>query len=167
MKDYVAQLRALLGHRPLILPGSSVVVTDERGGVLLLARADTGGWGLPGGLMDPGESFEDTARREVLEETGLVVGELTLLGLFSGGPTYFYRYPNGDQVHNATAAYVTALPPGATVVPDQVENTAAAFFDIDRLPADLIPPERPILDAYRDAYRQAPSGLAVKAVRRR
>ncbi|PSM44617.1 DNA mismatch repair protein MutT [Streptomyces dioscori] len=167
MKDYVAQLRALLGHRPLILPGSSVVVSDEQGKVLLLARADTGGWGLPGGLMDPGESFEDTARREVLEETGLVVGALTLLGLFSGGPTYFYRYPNGDQVHNATAAYVTALPAGAVVVPDQVENTAAAFFDIDRLPADVIPPERPILDAYRDTYRHRQDGSTAQAAGQR
>ncbi|MFJ6694913.1 NUDIX hydrolase [Streptomyces sp. NPDC091272] len=155
MNDYVAELRSLVGHRPVIFPGSSVVVTDDRGRVLLLARADTGGWGLPGGLMDPGESFEETARREVLEETGLVVGELDLLGLFSGGPDFFYRYPNGDEVHNVTAAYVAPLPAGSTVVPDRVENTAAAFFDIDDLPPDVITPERPILDMYRDRYGDA------------
>ncbi|GGU80563.1 DNA mismatch repair protein MutT [Streptomyces litmocidini] len=162
MNDYVAELRALLGHRPVIFPGASVVVTDDSDRVLLLARADTGGWGLPGGLMDPGESFEDTARREVLEETGLTVGELTLLGLFSGGPEYFYRYPNGDEVHNVTAAYVTSLPAGATMVLDRTENTDAAFFDVDDLPADVIAPERPILDAYRDACRGRPAAPTAK-----
>ncbi|MEU3721282.1 NUDIX hydrolase [Streptomyces sp. NPDC031705] len=163
MNDYVAELRALLGHRPVIFPGASVVVTDDLGRVLLLARTDTGGWGLPGGLMDPGESFEDTARREVLEETGLVVGELALLGLFSGGPQYFYRYPNGDEVHNVTAAYVASLPAGATLVLDRAENTDAAFFDIDDLPADVITPERPILATYRDACRDRSAVLTAKA----
>ncbi|NEA46099.1 hypothetical protein [Streptomyces sp. SID10815] len=35
--------------------------------------------------------------------------------------------------------------------PDQVENTAAAFFEVDDLPPDVITPERPILDQYRRA----------------
>lgn len=162
MNDYVAELRAVLGSRPVIFPGSSVVMTDDRGKVLLLARADTGGWGLPGGLMDPGESFEDTARREVLEETGLVVGELSLLGLFSG-PEFYYRYPNGDEVYNVTAAYHAPLPSDATVVLDQVENTEAAFFDVGDLPPDVITPERPILDLYRRAWCR-PDALTARAV---
>ncbi len=54
---------------------------DERS-VLLLRRAvdpGRGGWDLPAGYLDPGESFETAARREAREEAGLEV-ELVALG---------------------------------------------------------------------------------------
>lgn len=37
-------------------------------------------WSIPKGLVDPGESLEQAARRETLEETGVAVGELSALG---------------------------------------------------------------------------------------
>jgi len=37
-------------------------------------------WGIPKGLPDQGESLEEAARRETLEETGIVAGRLTELG---------------------------------------------------------------------------------------
>ncbi|MEU9188970.1 NUDIX hydrolase [Streptomyces sp. NPDC048484] len=147
MDDYVSALRQAVGTRPLVLPGTSVLVTDPEGRVLLLTRADTGGWGLPGGIMEPGESFEETGRREVLEETGLAVGQLELLGIYSGASCY-YRYPNGDEIYNVTAAYLTALPEGAVVSLDVGENTHWRFFAPDDVPATLISPERPILADY-------------------
>ena len=45
--------------------------------------------------MEPGETFEEAARREVREETGLLVGELKLVGIYSG-PDQILTYPNGD-----------------------------------------------------------------------
>ena len=54
---------------------------------MLLQKRYDGGWGLPGGLMELGESLEDTAKREVLEKTGLVIEDLKLLEIFSG-PEY-------------------------------------------------------------------------------
>ncbi len=143
---YIAELRAVLGTRPLILPGAAVIVTDANRRVLLMQRADTGGWGLPGGFMEPGESLEETARREVMEEVGLELDELTLMGVFSG-PEQYFRYPNGDQVFNVTTVY-TARARGWALQLDPEEVTTARLFSVHDLPADPIAPEVPILAEY-------------------
>lgn len=72
---------------------------NEIGEILFQRRSDSFDWGLPGGAMEPGETPEETARRELKEETGLDAGALQLLGVFSG-PRYYYRY-RSLQCHRA------------------------------------------------------------------
>ena len=79
--NYVQQMRSLIGHRLLLLAGPNVIITDARHQILLQLRKG-GTWGLPGGLLEPGESLEQTAVREVKEETNLDVRNLLLLGIF-------------------------------------------------------------------------------------
>jgi 8-oxo-dGTP diphosphatase len=50
------------------------VVLDEDGRVVLVHRPRYDDWTLPKGKLDPGESFEEAALREVEEETGLRCG---------------------------------------------------------------------------------------------
>jgi ADP-ribose pyrophosphatase YjhB (NUDIX family) len=55
---------------------AGAVVRDDEGRVLLVLRANEpsrGRWSLPGGRIEPGESAEQAAAREVREETGLDV----------------------------------------------------------------------------------------------
>ncbi len=66
------------------LVGVGAVVIDG-GKVLLVQRGQEPGkgtWGLPGGLVELGETVADAVRREVAEETGLDVEPGPLLGIF-------------------------------------------------------------------------------------
>lgn len=121
-----------------------MIVRDGAGRILMQQRSDNGEWALVGGAMELGESLEETARREVWEETGVEVGSLRLLTVLSG-PEFFYTYPNGDQVYNVSAVFTTVIDQ-AEPRPDGVESLQAAFVPVDQLPE---PGEDPV---YRALY---------------
>ncbi|MFD1738049.1 NUDIX hydrolase [Bacillus salitolerans] len=143
--SYVMELRELVGHRPLLLPGSVVIILNEDHQILLQHRHD-GDWGLPGGLMELGESLEDTARREVKEETGLDIGELELLGVFSG-PDYYLKLPNGDELYSVTAVYLAHESKG-TIKMDRNESIDLQYFTCNELPEGLNEETRNYLEPY-------------------
>ncbi|KMK97405.1 NUDIX hydrolase [Rossellomorea marisflavi] len=102
---YIEELRSLIGTRPVNLVGSTVILTDGEGRILLQRRTfPAGKWGLPGGLMELGESAEETARREVKEETNLDVGRLHLVSVYSGQDQYI-EAANGDQFYSVTICF--------------------------------------------------------------
>ncbi|MDM5247423.1 MULTISPECIES: NUDIX hydrolase [unclassified Lysinibacillus] len=129
--EYYKFLRQYVGHQPIILPGSVVIILNNENEVLLQKRYD-GSWGLPGGLMELGESLEDTAKREVLEETGLVIEDLKLLGIFSG-PDYYLKVSNGDEFYSVTAVYYTRNIKGNLVI-DYNESETMQYFSLLKLP---------------------------------
>lgn len=60
---------------------AGVVIVNNKGEILLLdhqIRPGTG-WGIPGGFIDRGEQPEESAIREVLEETGLKLDSIELV----------------------------------------------------------------------------------------
>ena len=76
------------------LPSSSALVLDGRERVLLVRRGrepEPDAWSLPAGLIRYGETAEEAAAREVLEETGIRVAIGGLLGVYDLiGPGYHY-----------------------------------------------------------------------------
>ena len=134
---YVMELRRELGSRPIIMAGTGVILVNGKNEILLGRRTDNGFWDYPGGSMELGESFEDCARREVLEETGLTCGKLEFLMDVSGQES-FYRYPNGDQVYIAGIVYLCRDFTGQMKVQEE-EVAEQRFFPIDRLPENLVP----------------------------
>jgi 8-oxo-dGTP diphosphatase len=67
---------------PLHRIGVSAVTLDEYGRALLIQRRDNGRWEAPGGFLELDETIEAGARREVLEETGVVVELEQLTGIY-------------------------------------------------------------------------------------
>lgn len=104
MSEYIKSLRQHLGHTPLLQVGASVIVINEAGQMLMQQRTDCGSWGYAGGSVELGESVEQTAERELFEETGLKAQKLELLGVYSGEKMQ-YTYPNGDKVSNVDIVY--------------------------------------------------------------
>ena len=140
MADYIMDLRKTVGCRPLLQVGAGVIVEDGAGRVLLQRRSDNGCWDYAGGSMELGEEAETTARRELLEETGLTARHLELLGVFSGKDMH-YIYPNGDEVYNVDIVYICREYTGE-LTPQKGEVDELRFFDAGSLPENISPPSR-------------------------
>ena len=69
--EYWKMLRDKVGSMPIMLMAAGVIVQNEAGEILLQKRSDSNKWGIPGGMLDYGESAEEAAIREVHEETGV------------------------------------------------------------------------------------------------
>jgi 8-oxo-dGTP pyrophosphatase MutT (NUDIX family) len=141
---YFLDLRAKVGPQPLIAVGADVIVLDAERRVLLQQRKDDGRWSTPGGSMEPGESFEQTAQRELFEETGLRAEWLELITVCAG-PDFFHTYPNGDEIYNAVAIFLGHNTTG-TLRFSPVESINIQYFAVDALP-DMPPTIRHMLNA--------------------
>jgi ADP-ribose pyrophosphatase YjhB (NUDIX family) len=67
-------------------PVAGVIPVDDKGHLLLVKRAiepRIGTWVFPGGYMDLGETAEEAAARETMEEANLAVSELSLIGVYT------------------------------------------------------------------------------------
>ena len=151
--SYLSGLRKFVGHSPLLMVGATAFVLNDKNELLLLKRADNHCWGPPGGAVEPGEVVEDSVRRETLEETGLKIGELTLFGVFSGADQ-FYRYPNGDEVHNVTITYLAHVLDGDIHI--SPEHTDWKYFALDEIPSEISPPIIPILKKFLADFQVMP-----------
>lgn len=144
---YILNLRKELPnpHRPLIMCSAGVIIIDKLGRVLLQKRTDNNKWGLPGGSLELGESFQEAAIREVYEEVGLRVKSLKLFNVYSGRECY-NKYPNGDEIFNASSIFISNDYEGEVIL-DKEESEDAIFFSKDRIPnlEEINPPDRVVL----------------------
>ncbi|KGX84938.1 NUDIX hydrolase [Pontibacillus marinus] len=138
--SYIQHMRSLIGTERLFTVGCGIIVEDEDGRILLQHRSDADIWGIPGGIMEIGESFTDAAVREVYEETGLTILQPELFGLYSGESCYV-TYPNGDQMYSVQVIFYSKDYDGILSQHDE-ESKDHQFFDRSSLPENLNPRQK-------------------------
>ena len=130
-------------HFPHVHPCAIVVV--RRPGEILLTRKPQwveGRYSLVAGFMEMGESLEETAAREVLEETGIVIDNIRYVG------SQAWPFPS-QLMAGFTADYVSG-----EIVIEQSELEDVRWFPVDDLPK--LPPKRSIARYLIDNYRHLP-----------
>lgn len=106
-------------------------LAESAGGLYLIRRRQAprqGDWALPAGFIEHGEAPAAAAARETLEETGLTVAVIGLVGV------YPYTEQGGAQ-SGIVIAYQARVVAGQPVAGDDAE--AVCLFDPADLPADL------------------------------
>ena len=111
--------------RPIVGVGVALL---RPGAVLLVRRGqppNAGAWSLPGGAQELGETVETTARRELLEETGLSVGPL----LLAASVDSIHRDPDGRiRYHYTIIDFAARWERGEAQPGDDVTDIAWADF---------------------------------------
>lgn len=128
-------------HKNPALTVDAVIVKD--GEIVLILRKGEpfrGQYALPGGFVEYGETVEAALKREVFEETGLVVEITSLVGVYSDP----HRDPRG---HVVSVAFTAAIVGGALV--GGSDAAEAMLWDIGKLPRLAFDHGKIIKDALR------------------
>jgi 8-oxo-dGTP diphosphatase len=131
ISDYLRGIRRHVGNDLVLLPSVTVLLWDDVGRLMLMREAETLLWQTIGGTVDPDESPWDAARREALEETGMVV-ELQRLRAAVGGPGYRVHYPNGDLCSYVASVFDAVVEAG-TPTPDGDEAHELRWFEVGEI----------------------------------
>lgn len=117
-----------------LVPAANALVVNEAGEILLIQRSDNGLWALPGGAMDLGETIEETAVRETLEETAVDIEITGLVGIYTD-PAHRIEYTSNGEVRQEFAVVFSAKPIGGSATTSDEAKQAAwvAPDDIDSL----------------------------------
>ena len=134
-RGYIMEMRKYVGHAPIMSCSCGVIIENAEGEILLQKRRDNGSWALIGGAMEMGETFEEAAKREVKEESGLSIGKLEIFKLCSGRDCII-EYPNGDVTFGPGIIFLTKEYEGE-IVGDPEEVIEHRFFKKTDIPENL------------------------------
>lgn len=146
--DYIKYIRSMVSHNAINLTGVNVIIYNDKHEVLLQKRGEYPAniWGLLGGITELGESLEETAIREVKEETNLDISNITLLGTTSGKGAYM-DFPNGDKAYFITIGYYTNEYSGEMIV-DNEETLDLEFFAHRDIPDNVPRTHKEMIDRF-------------------
>jgi ADP-ribose pyrophosphatase YjhB (NUDIX family) len=149
----VTQQEGTMTSNMRIRATAGVVLRNADGQVLLMRRRFEDTWGVPGGGVEPGESWADAALRECYEETGWRARIDGLLGVYSDPATQTHTYPDGSLRHFVGVVFLaSAVERDGS--PDG-EASELRWATGEDLPAPLFAPDIPVLhDAFAPDLRR-------------
>jgi 8-oxo-dGTP pyrophosphatase MutT (NUDIX family) len=130
LSPYILDIRNKIGNQLLLLPSVTILVFDEERKVLLVKHSNEKLWVAPGGMIEPDESPETAALREMREETGTEIEIIRILGSF-GGPDFRITYENGDEVVYVMTVYEAKIRSGH-LRPDGFETLDIGYFSYEQ-----------------------------------
>jgi ADP-ribose pyrophosphatase YjhB (NUDIX family) len=135
---YLDDIGRVVPNQPhAVLPAVCAAIFDGDGQVLLERRSDNGFWGLPGGAVEVGESVEQAVKREVMEETALVVEVKRLVGVYSDPRrNNIHTYPSGSVVNWVAIVFECVRVDGELRISH--ESTDIRYFHVDDLPGKTL-----------------------------
>lgn len=137
MSEYYQELRGKVGSELLMMPSVAAIIRNKEDEILFIRKSGESTWGLPAGAIEPGERPGRAVRREVYEETGLMVHPTSIIGVF-GGEKFRYEYSNGDQVEYTVIVFECSIIRGMLRAVDG-EAEEFKFFKETDLPVTAIP----------------------------
>ncbi|MCM8821242.1 MAG: NUDIX hydrolase [Candidatus Omnitrophica bacterium] len=119
-------------------PAVDAIIKKDKGVVLVYRKNPPPGWAIPGGFINYGESAENAAAREALEETGLHIRNLELFGVFSD--------PGRDPRFHTISIVYTAEGRGTLKAGDDASRVG--IFSQEELPDNMAFDHRKILQQF-------------------
>ena len=108
-----------------------VVVRPGRSGHEVCLVSDGRHWGLPKGNLEPGETPEQAALREISEETGIDRDALAIVAELSPSEYVYRRRDSGRLIFKRVHQYLVTAPPDAPLHPQASEIAEAAWLPLD------------------------------------
>ena len=102
-----------------------VLLTDNK--ILLLQKPRRGWWVAPGGKMEPGESVKDSCLREFKEETGIILQNPNIKGIFT------FIMKDGDQVVSEWMMFTFMATQGGGHALHETEEGILTWHPIDQV----------------------------------
>jgi 8-oxo-dGTP pyrophosphatase MutT (NUDIX family) len=144
--------------RPNEVSSGGVVFRRSPDGVEICLVNDGRYWGFPKGLIEPGESPEVAALREISEETGIALDVLVLTAALPLTEYVYRRRDSGALIFKRVHHFLVEAPAGTELHPDAAEIAEAAWLGIVEARGRLsFKNTYPIIDAAGDLLAGAPT----------
>ena len=127
--------------------GVTAILLNNNNQLLLENRSDSNRWALIGGGLKIDETLEQCLKREVYEETGLIITNYTFIDICDD-PTRIVQYPDGNVLRIISVVYKSHIDFDYNLR-ISTESNELKFFDIDMLnDIDIVETHRHIINSY-------------------
>ena len=149
--SYIWKIRQKIGHDLLIVSSADTIVVRNDGKILLCYSLDFDGWTTPGGSVEPGKTWRESALAELIEEAGISAKiEDFIPYAASSGNDWGSLYKNGDKLLGFSLAFILTEWTEISNSIDASEVTKKQFFSLDEIEdLRLSKFAKPLIDAYK------------------